>query len=337
MNRIEFGDCRDTMRKWASEGVKVQTCVTSPPYFGLRDYGHDGQIGLEQTPEQYIAAMVEVFQCVKDVLADDGTLWLNIGDSYAAQRGGTHMPAQTVAGGVGGKGDDKAFRGMGDEKRGAAHRNASAIGLKHKDLIGIPWMLAFALRADGWYLRQDIIWHKPNPMPESVRDRCTKAHEYIFLLSKSDRYFFDNEAMREKAVTNLPIVDKSSRSRHRLESTASGREGKDGYGSIGAVAPGMRNRRSVWTVATRPYKGAHFATFPTALIEPCILAGSRPNDIVLDPFMGSGTTAQVAIQHGRQYLGCELNPEYSALQQERIAKAMPAIVDDPQMSLTLAE
>ena len=329
MNRIEFGDCRDTMRKWASEGVKVQTCVTSPPYFGLRDYGHDGQIGLEQTPEQYIAAMVEVFQCVKDVLADDGTLWLNIGDSYAAQRGGTHMPAQTVAGGVNGKGDDKAFRGMGDEKRGAAHRNASAIGLKHKDLIGIPWMLAFALRADGWYLRQDIIWHKPNPMPESVRDRCTKAHEYIFLLSKSERYFFDSEAMREDAVKG------AAGSSFNTGKTATHQMGRSSDAE--RVDDGRRNRRSVWTVATRPYKGAHFATFPPALIEPCILAGSRLGDIVLDPFMGSGTTAQVAIQHGRQYLGCELNPEYSALQQERIAKAMPAIVDDPQMSLTLAE
>ena len=374
MNRIEFGDCRDTMRKWASEGVKVQTCVTSPPYFGLRDYGHDGQIGLEQTPEQYIAAMVEVFQCVKDVLADDGTLWLNIGDSYAAQRGGTHMPAQTVAGGVGGKGDDKAFRGMGDEKRGAAHRNASAIGLKHKDLIGIPWMLAFALRADGWYLRQDIIWHKPNPMPESVRDRCTKAHEYIFLLSKSDRYFFDNEAMREP-VSNNPVTkarnsrsDKGMVGAADLHGTGFGQSGAGSYerkqngievcscvdeldedhigpitaqrGCVRCAGTGLvqtRNRRSVWTVATRPYKGAHFATFPTALIEPCILAGSRLNDIVLDPFMGSGTTAQVAIQRGRQYLGCELNPEYSALQQERIAKAMPAVIDDPQMSLTLAE
>jgi DNA modification methylase len=337
MNRIEFGDCRDTMRKWASEGVKVQTCVTSPPYFGLRDYGHDGQIGLEQTPEEYIAAMVEVFQCVKDVLADDGTLWLNIGDSYAAQRGGTHMPAQTVAGGIGGKGDDKAFRGMGDEKRGAAHRNASAIGLKHKDLIGIPWMLAFALRADGWYLRQDIIWHKPNPMPESVRDRCTKAHEYIFLLSKSDRYFFDNEALKEPSVTPVDMqIAKRNKAPHKGQRDSGMRETTGGFDKITRVYE-TRNRRSVWTVATRPYKGAHFATFPTALVEPCILAGSRPNDIVLDPFMGSGTTAQVAIQHGRKYLGCELNPEYGALQQERIAKAMPAIVDDPQMSLTLAE
>jgi DNA modification methylase len=294
------------MRRWAAEGVKAQMCVTSPPYFGLRDYGHAGQIGLEPTPDEYIAAMVEVFRCVRDVLAEDGTLWLNIGDSYAAQRGGTHMPAQTVSGGVSGKGDERAFRGMGDEKRGAAHRNASAIGLKHKDLIGIPWMLAFALRADGWYLRQDIIWHKPNPMPESVRDRCTKAHEYIFLLSKSERYYFDAEAIKEGAKTAPASRNKA----------AEGYHADAGERMLGADT--KRNKRSVWDVALRPYKGAHFATFPPALIEPCILAGSKPGDIVLDPFMGSGTTAQVSIQHGRQYIGCELNPEYATLQQERI-------------------
>lgn len=274
-NFVDFGDCRDSMRQWVKEGVKAQTCVTSPPYYGLRDYGHDGQIGLEQTPEQYIAAMVEVFRCVRDVLEDDGTLWLNIGDSYARTAG-----------------DDSTKQTDGGLKTGRTGKSAQLFkkgnnrppeGIKAKDLIGIPWMLAFALRADGWYLRQDIIWHKPNPMPESVRDRCTKAHEYIFLLSKSDRYFFDNEAMKEPAV--------------------------DGE---------TRNRRSVWTVATRPYKGAHFATFPPALIEPCILAGSRPNDIVLDPFMGSGTTAAVAAKHGRRYIGCELNEEYGDLQDERI-------------------
>jgi DNA modification methylase len=287
MNRIDFGDCRETMRRWAADGVKVQTCVTSPPYFGLRDYGHEGQIGLEPTPEAYIAAMVEVFRCVRDVLADDGTLWLNIGDSYAAQRGGTHQPAETLAGGKGGKTDDGARVNRDRHDGYNPTRNAHAIGLKHKDLIGIPWMLAFALRADGWYLRQDIIWHKPNPMPESVRDRCTKAHEYIFLLSKSERYYFDSEAIAEKAV---------------------------GSGET-------RNRRSVWTVTTKPYKGAHFATFPPDLIEPCILAGSRQGDVVLDPFMGSGTTAQVAVQHGRQYLGCELNPAYDAMQQERLTGA----------------
>ena len=306
------------MRRWAADGIKVQTCVTSPPYFGLRDYGHEGQIGLEQTPQEYIDAMVEVFRCVKDVLTDNGTLWLNIGDSYAAQRGGTHMPAQTVAGGVGGKGDDRAFRGMGDEKRGAAHRNASAIGLKHKDLIGIPWMLAFALRADGWYLRQDIIWHKPNPMPESVRDRCTKAHEYIFLLSKSERYFYDSEAVMEPAKEYKP--QERGPGNWGIEAIGIPGEHKNRGRTSGPVGNGspFRNRRSVWSVATRPYKGAHFATFPPALIEPCILAGSRPGDIVLDPFMGSGTTAAVSLQHGRQYLGCELNPEYGPLQQERI-------------------
>lgn len=254
----------------------------------LQKYFVPAEIGLEQTPNEYISNLVDVFRCVRDVLADDGTLWLNIGDSYAAQRGGTHMPAQTVAGGVGGKGDTSAFRGMGGASRGAAHRNAAAIGLKHKDLIGIPWLLAFALRADGWYLRQDIIWHKPNPMPESVRDRCTKAHEYLFLLSKSERYFFDSDAVREPAVSGATVV---------------------------------RNRRSVWTVATKPYRGAHFATFPPALIEPCVLAGSRVGDTVLDPFMGSGTTAEVALLNGRKYLGCELNTSYWQLQQNRLSRA----------------
>ena len=301
MNKIEFGDCRETMRKWAAEGVKVQTCVTSPPYFGLRDYGHEGQIGLEQTPEQYIAAMVEVFRCVKDVLADDGTLWLNIGDSYASGGRKTRDPGQSKL--------HPAF--TGEANATTSFRPDDGEGVKPKDLIGIPWMLAFALRADGWYLRQDIIWHKPNPMPESVRDRCTKAHEYIFLLSKSERYFFNSEAMQEPATGRDP--GNVTPHKHAGERFA---ETKANLASVGARE--TRNRRSVWTVATKPYKGAHFATFPTALIEPCILAGSRPNDIVLDPFMGSGTTAAVAIQHGRQYLGCELNPEYGALQEQRL-------------------
>jgi DNA modification methylase len=306
MNKIEFGDCRDTMRRWASEGVKAQTCVTSPPYYGLRDYGHDGQIGLEQTPEEYIAAMVEVFRCVKDVLVDDGTLWLNIGDSYAAQGGAQVQGSKQTKGSQAG-----AWNG---ETRKPPQ------GIKPKDLIGIPWMLAFALRADGWYLRQDIIWHKPNPMPESVRDRCTKAHEYIFLLSKSDRYFFDSEAMKEPAVSEKPAGNKT----HKYVGTGDPKNAtKEGLVKLAGVEWETRNRRSVWTVATRSYKGAHFATFPPALIEPCILAGSRPGDIVLDPFMGSGTTAAVALQHGRKYLGCELNPEYSVLQQQRIDAVIP--------------
>ena len=308
MNLIEFGDCRETMRRWAADGLKAQMCVTSPPYFGLRDYGHPGQIGLEQTPDEYIANMVEVFRCVRDVLADDGTLWLNIGDSYAS------------TGGHGSIGATSQRAGRSNiEVQNARKGYAGGDGIKTKDLIGIPWLLAFALRADGWFLRQDIIWSKPNPMPESVRDRCTKAHEYIFLLSKSERYFFDSEAMKEPAVRAGDVPGGKG---HYIQHSAGGHN-KDGLAACGQkpVAE-TRNRRSVWTVATRPYKGAHFATFPPALIEPCVLAGSRPGDIVLDPCMGSGTTAAVALQHGRQYLGCELNPAYQPLQDARIADAV---------------
>lgn len=327
MNIIEFGDCRETMRRWAAFGFKTQTCVTSPPYFGLRDYGHPGQIGLEQTPEQYIAAMVEVFRCVRDVLADDGTLWLNIGDSYAGAGYSNHKGTGGTQREDGGKQKhtrawrEGSARADGDVREdGHNRRNRNGLGLvdgcKPKDLIGIPWMLAFALRADGWYLRQDIIWHKPNPMPESVRDRCTKAHEYIFLLSKSERYYYDAEAVMEPVAAST-IERLSQPTLHQQEGSA--RVPGKTNGNMKAVGrTDMRNRRSVWSVATRPYKGAHFATFPPALIEPCILAGSRPGDIVLDPFMGSGTTAQVALQHGRQYLGCELNPKYAELQNERI-------------------
>ena len=327
MNRIEFGDCRETMRRWAAEGVKVQTCVTSPPYFGLRDYGHDGQIGLEQTPEKYIEAMVEVFRCVKDVLADDGTLWLNIGDSYANGGRKTRDPGQSKL--------HPAF--TGEHNATTSFRPDDGEGVKPKDLIGIPWMLAFALRADGWYLRQDIIWHKPNPMPESVRDRCTKSHEYIFLLSKSEKYFFDSEAMRESSAD-----PEGSAARYKSSFGGKKNESLLATNQVHTRPIGMRefdgkrNRRSVWTVNTKPYKGAHFATFPTALIEPCILAGSRPDDIVLDPFMGSGTTAAVALQHGRQYLGCELNENYKPLQDERILKSSTQQESINQYSLDFA-
>ena len=335
MNKIEFGDCRETMRRWNEQGVKAQMCVTSPPYFGLRDYGHEGQIGLEQTPDEYIKAMVEVFRCVRDVLTDDGTLWLNIGDSYAAS-------------GVSGLNTgwaDRAAEYAGGGHRAEPSRNRAPkkvpTGLKPKDLIGIPWLLAFALRADGWYLRQDIIWHKPNPMPESVRDRCTKAHEYIFLMSKSERYYFDQDAILEpcspnthaRLSQNLQAQIGSDRANGgaktngnmkavgRRYDPGAGNKNNASFDAAMAIMPEKRNKRSVWTVTTRPYKGAHFATFPPALIEPCILAGSRANDIVLDPFMGSGTTAAVALKHGRQYLGCELNPDYGPLQQERIQAA----------------
>ena len=298
MNKIEFGDCRETMRRWAGEGVKVQTCVTSPPYFGLRDYGHDGQIGLEETPDQYIEAMVEVFNCVKNILADDGTLWLNIGDSYSRQGGQAN--AQTMA-------------NWKDVHRTAIKASSGADGCKPKDLIGIPWMLAFALRAEGWYLRQDIIWHKPNPMPESVTDLCTKAHEYIFLMSKSPKYYYDNEIIKDQVKQDWGTRDRSDGKYHNEGTGLQPHTGLE-------KSYEKSNKRSVWTVTTKPYEGAHFAVFPTDLIEPCILAGAPVGGVVLDPFMGSGTTAQVAQSLGRQYLGCELNPEYAPLQKKRLAQ-----------------
>lgn len=302
MNKIEFGDCRETMRRWASEGIKAQTCVTSPPYFGLRDYGHDGQIGMEETPEEYITAMVEVFRCVWNVLDDDGTLWLNIGDSYNA--------AQTNRTGQNGYDDGRANR----SKRFSV---GGVDGLKPKDLIGIPWMLAFALRSDGWYLRQDIIWHKPNPMPESVQDRCTKSHEYIFLLSKSQKYYYDYEAISEQSI-NYGTDKRSDLGKIRYEGKRTqGESAANGQQSFVTVNE-TRNKRSVWTVTTKPYEGAHFAVFPQDLIEPCIMAGAPVGGVVLDPFMGSGTTAQVAQNLGRKYLGCELNPEYKPLQDKRL-------------------
>jgi DNA modification methylase len=319
MNIIEFGDCRETMRKWAKEGVKVQTCVTSPPYYGLRDYGRDGQIGLEETPEDYIAAMVEVFRCVRDVLADDGTVWLNIGDSYYNYRPGKGqaLVKQSVAN------NDQ------DLPQTCARRGNKLDGLKEKDLIGIPWMLAFALRADGWYLRQDIIWHKPNPMPESVQDRCTKAHEYIFLLSKSQKYYYDHEAIKEPVAESTigrgPVDFGGKKGRDYIpdKSDPNYRAGNEQWGrtfDYQESCKNGRNKRSVWEVSTKPYSGAHFAVFPADLIEPCILAGAPVGGIVLDPFMGSGTTAQVAQNLGRQYLGCELNPAYKPLQDQRLAQ-----------------
>ena len=275
---ILVGDCIASMR--ALPEKSVQTCVTSPPYFGLRDYGHEGQIGLEPTPDEFVGKLVEVFREVRRVLADDGTLWLNLGDSYAAQRGGTHQPAETLAGGKGGKTEDgeRVNRDRFDGYNPT--RNATAIGLKHKDLIGIPWRVAFALQADGWYLRQDIIWHKPNPMPESVRDRCTKAHEYIFLLSKSERYYFDAAAIAEPAINAGKVVTNNNGKNGQMGDFGATRGGF--MKSEGVTVKDTRNRRSVWTVTTKPFKGAHFATFPPDLIEPCILAGSRVGDVLLN-------------------------------------------------------
>ena len=340
MNRVIFGDCRDTMRDLKAQGVRVQCCVTSPPYFGLRDYGHPGQIGLEKTPAEYVAALVEVFDGVRELLADDGVLWLNLGDSYNAAGREGHGTRQGYK-----QGSNRASATKADNCR------PSVADLKPKDLVGIPWRVAFALQAAGWYLRQDIIWHKPNPMPESVTDRCTKAHEYLFLLTKSERYYWDAEAMRERAVAaDIGAMDGGAQRQADGTDANDGRNFRSKANSFkrdgskrAEVIPGQtvgthraereestydtftRNRRSVWTVPTQPYAGAHFAVFPAALIEPCVLAGSRPGDVVLDPFMGSGTTAQVAQALGRQWIGCELNTEYAPLQQARTAQAALAI------------
>jgi len=302
-----IGDCRESMR--LLEAGSVQTCVTSPPYFGLRDYGVDGQIGLEPTPDEFVSAMVEVFRCVRDVLADDGTLWLNLGDSYAGSGAGHKGSDQGLQHGI--VGSRSAW------KSDAFKRHNPPDGLKPKDLIGIPWRVAFALQADGWYLRQDIIWHKPNPMPESVTDRCTKAHEYIFLFSKKPKYYFDSEAIKEPvAPSSIARLAQPTLAQQAGSARVPGKTN----GNMKAVGNGeTRNRRSVWTVTTKPYKGAHFATFPPELIGPCVLAGSRPGDTVLDPFGGSGTTAGVALKHGRKAVLCELNPEYAALVPDRIA------------------
>lgn len=300
---VHIGDCIESMRKMPDQSVHC--CVTSPPYFGLRDYGVDGQIGLEPTPDEFVAALVAVFREVRRVLRDDGTLWLNLGDSYARNPAkGQHKP-----------GDSGKQAYLYDTGAGRASVTAQT-GLQDKQLIGIPWRVAFALQADGWYLRQDIIWHKPNPMPESVRDRCTKAHEYVFLLSQSPRYYFDSEAIKEPvAASTVERLAQPTLS----EQAGSARVPGKTNGNMKAAGNGeTRNRRSVWTVTTKPYKGAHFATFPPALIEPCILAGCPVGGTVLDPFGGSGTTAGAALAHGRNAILCELNPEYAELVPARI-------------------
>ena len=271
---ILFGDCRETL---SQIDEKVRMCVTSPPYYGLRNYGDESnQIGQEDTPEEYIQNLVDIFRSVRNCLSDDGTLWVNIGDSYYNYRPGKGqaLVQQSVS------------KSKQDLPEKCARRGNKLEGLKEKDLIGIPWMLAFALRADGWYLRQDIIWHKSNPMPESVRDRCTKSHEYMFLLSKSQNYYFDVDVIKEPT----------------------------------------RRKRSVWNVQTKPYKGSHFAVFPPELITPCILASSEENDTILDPFIGSGTTAMVAKELGRYYIGCELHEDYGNLIQERMGVSVDKVV-----------
>lgn len=331
MSRLLIGDCREAMRTLIAEGVRVQMCVTSPPYWGLRDYGVAGQLGLEPTIGEYMTNMVVVFGLVRELLADDGVLFLNLGDTY-------------WGGGRGGNPEESAFRKQASNHgsligaRDSSQRNDC--GLKPKDLCGIPWRLVFALHDAGWWLRQDIIWSKPNPMPESVRDRCTKSHEYLFLMAKSERYYFDSDAIAEPAQgwngselhdgKNLHVHPNVGKNRKGNGKTFRGggayTQGQSFDNSSDAERDshgnepnetGKRNKRSVWTVATHAYSGAHFATFPPKLIEPCILAGSRPGDIVFDPFFGSGTTGEVAQRLGREWIGCELNPKYDEMAKRR--------------------
>jgi len=300
---ILFGDCRETLKQFDEQ---ARTCITSPPYYGLRNYGgEENQIGQEQTPDDFIDQLITVFKEVRNVLTDDGTCWVNLGDSYYNYRPGKGqgLPRQSVS---------TTRQDLPDlcPRRGNKIR-----GLKEKDLIGIPWQFAFAMRADGWYLRQDIIWHKPNPMPESVRDRCTKAHEYIFLFSKNKKYYYDNEAIKE------PAKDWGTRDRTKGKYHNEG-TGLQPHSGLTKSYP-TKNKRSVWSVTNKPYREAHFATYPPDLIEPCILAGSEKGDIILDPFMGSGTTAMVAKSLGRDYIGCELHEDYGNLIQKRVQEYEP--------------
>jgi DNA modification methylase len=307
--KIYCGDSIKTLSELPEQSVNC--CVTSPPYWGLRDYGHDGQIGLESTPEEYVERMVEVFREVHRVLRDDGTLWLNLGDSYNTTSGYSRAsPEYFRKGRIGGSADKKAIR----------HEI-----LKPKDLLGIPWRVAFALQADGWYLRQDIIWHKPNPMPESVRDRCTKAHEYIFLFAKKNKYYYDSESIKIEASTATIERNKygfKGAFKGQFKGTPDENRFQDGrpIESPNFSADGKANRRSVWSVSTKPFKGAHFATFPPDLIEPCVLAGCPEGGVVLDPFSGSGTTSMVARKNGRNSIGIEINEEYCEISKKRLTQ-----------------
>lgn len=319
--RIITGDALEELKALPAESCDM--CVTSPPYYGLRNYETEGQIGLEKTPDEYVEKLVEIFREVRRVLKKDGTLWLNVGDSYAT-RSGPQPPANTR------------------NKLGHTAKSVPS-GYKQKDLIGIPWMIAFALRADGWYLRQDIIWHKTNCMPESVRDRCTKSHEYIFLFSKEPKYYFDAEAISEpiagsstkRYLQNVEAQKGSDRQPGKSNGTmkaALPRFGGQKYGDSGKrefktkdgkiYVPSLRrNKRDVWSISTAGFKGGHFAVFPEKLVRPCILAGSRPGGTVLDPFSGSGTSGVVATQTGRDFIGIEINGEYSEMSRRRIEEA----------------
>lgn len=296
------GDVLDRLRELPEQSVNC--CVTSPPYWGLRDYGVAGQLGLEKTPKEYVAKMVEVFSEVKRVLRDDGTLWLNLGDSYYRRPQNETNPEKNA--------------GLSANRGAAVARNSRQIpeGFKEKDLVGIPWRVAFALQEDGWYLRQDIIWSKPNPMPESVRDRCTKAHEYVFLLSKKPKYFYDCKAIAEPTLTSDNTI------RDRDTTKLNNVPGRTRMGGLKTNNYEFRNKRDVWNIPCIPYKDAHFATFPENLIEPMIKAGCPEGGLVLDSFMGAGTTALVARKLNRHFLGIELNPSYIDIAMRRIKPFM---------------
>lgn len=334
LNKIYLGHCLDVLKQFPNQ--IINTVVTSPPYWGLRDYGVDGQLGLEETPEEFINNIVQVFREVRRVLRDDGTLWLNLGDSYWANRSNPGLEWNKNCG----KSKNYMLRAG----------NKQHEFLKPKDLIGIPWRVALALQQDGWYLRSDIIWNKPSCMPEAVRDRPTKSHEYIFLLSKSKNYYYDYESIKEPAVgfNNEPPAGSvgafgTDQSRRRKGNSKTFRGGgvytnnqsfdndklveRESHGNK-PNETGLRNKRSVWTVATKPYKAAHFATFPPDLIEPCILAGSPKDGVVLDPFMGSGTTAFVALKHNRNFVGIELNQEYKNIAESRLNQVQLELINE---------
>ena len=304
VNTVFLGDCRDVLKDYPDKCV--DTCITSPPYWGLRDYKVDNQIGLEDEVDEYIGQLVDVFAEVNRILKDDGTLWLNLGDSYAGSTG--------RSGGI------SDINNIARQLSTGSHQNlrpANVAGLKNKDLIGVPWRAAFALQAAGWWLRQDIIWHKPNPMPESIQDRCTKAHEYVFLLTKSAKYYYDNDAIREPSKEST--LKRLNQNIGEQSGSYTPSKGNGNMKAVGDLDKG-RNKRSVWTINTQPYKEAHFATFPKKLPELCIKAGSKEGDIILDPFFGSGTTGYMAQKLGRRWIGIELNEEYIKIAKKRLAQ-----------------
>jgi len=316
MNEILHGDVIEKLKEL--ETGTVQCVVTSPPYWGLRNYQVEKQLGLEKTPEEYVENMVKVFREVKRVLKKDGTCWLNLGDSYASSGTQTgHSGLLDAMERYDGRRRKKNRATDGDY--GHDVKRSVPQGLKPKDLVGIPWRIAFALQADGWYLRQDIIWHKPNPMPESVQDRCTKSHEFIFLLTKSAKYYYDNDAIKEDSIDPESLNGRRKRNHQKFDGQPFS-ETRVGFEKLEGQIYEKRNKRSVWTITTQPYKEAHFAVFPPKIPELCIKAGSSEGDIVLDPFFGSGTTGWVAQRLGRQWIGIELNEEYIKIANKRFAQ-----------------